>query len=173
MKLTITLLLSTLSLATKISAENKAQVSTEWQSACENKLQESQTTEALGLFSYSGWVDVGQICIIGSSIHWAKPGQKPNKPFRSQNLNSAQSQIIKQLMPQIAKLKDFESQTFDGVQFEIVTWKKIKEKIEVQKRVFMNNPTKAPWTSLIEQIQGFMPSAQILKKDLPKAILKK
>ncbi|MFK7874103.1 MAG: hypothetical protein AB8C84_13210 [Oligoflexales bacterium] len=138
--------------------KEKIQISRHWQKTCVALIENSPEKHGWGLFSYSGWVDIGQWCLIGDNLHWVEGGAKNDTPMEKNILNSEQLDYFLKKTKHWIKAKDFPSHTFDGLQFEFVHWVKGEKSIKTQKRIFMNNPKEAPWTEIIETFQKFTAS---------------
>lgn len=97
----------------------------------------------IGLFSYGGWADQGQIFIVkdstdGYTISFVNTGSREINASKSMNKDQF-AKFFESVKP-YEKLSDFDTNVMDGVQWEVVTATKKSDSVVVLKRLFMNNP---------------------------------
>lgn len=149
---------------TKYSLTNKGKATAAMgleSSLFELLVEKKEYTHGWGLFSYSGWSNDGHHIWLGNQTNGLLFKAKPNtNNFEfTKKIKSTEWQNTRKNLKKFSELKNFDSGSFDGLQYEFMeVIKKGAKKIQVKARVHMNNPQipkkKTTHQTLIETLRA-------------------
>lgn len=129
--------------ATSESLAAAAKVSAPWQEKMFDAMKQSNATEAWGLFSSSGWVDRGQIFVLGDNgkgkrITKVQPAGA--EADAAVPMNDKQATAFAAQVAVGANLQDYAPAVMDGVKYEYVHAVRLPSgEIKILQRVYMVN----------------------------------
>lgn len=146
---------------TLVSVRKPEAVSPLWYQKMQDLANQNQASNIIALFSYSGFVDQGQVWALqyGSPLRWTVFYVKPG----SKELDSQRSIENKDMDPTLSVikasegLKHLERLAMDGIEFQFVWLERVSGQLKIKHSIYMNNPgldpSDKPYLDLIKGLQ--------------------
>ncbi len=129
--------------ATSQALAAAARVASNWQIVMFDQLRDSSASEAWGLFSSSGWVDSGQVYVLGDDANPLRVTKVPpagSEAGPTTSLNETQAKTFLSQVNKANTLADYTPNVYDAVKYEYVhAIKTASGDVKILHRLYMVN----------------------------------